>query len=151
MVKDMNDPYLVHVTYYRVFLNSICSLLLSFLGIFVGMVQYEWVFGYGSKRMNEQRMILVSISFVFSFCLMMLCYFRYELLMKHHKTAGRLTKGLNLISSGYWKWMLLEMLMAIIGPFPFFHGLKLKNGINVDGKEVDVDLNSLLLALSLFL
>ena len=46
-------------------------------------------------------------------------FFRYELYIKWHVTRGLLTEFDNLISTGWWRHLLLEQAIIMLAPYPF--------------------------------
>lgn len=54
-----------------------------------------------------------------SFALCITLYFRYTLYLKWYVTRGLLTEFDNLISTGWWQTMVMEMFVVLLAPYPF--------------------------------
>ena len=59
---------------------------------------------------------------VCTICLIISLYIRYDIWLQWSKTIERYTKYDNFINTGLWKNLLIEVIINLISPYPYFDG-----------------------------
>lgn len=68
--------------------------------------------------------MVLSYNIACSIGLAMSIYARYAIKLKWNIAKGLLTMNDNLITSGEYKMLIVEILLNIIAPYPFFNNVK---------------------------
>lgn len=80
--------------------------------------------------------------------LVLTLYYRYILYLRIYITRGLLIEFDNLISTGWWKDMLLEQILALVAPYPYLQGMKYTE-ININWNvTITYEFNQILMCLS---
>lgn len=72
-------------------------------------------------------------------------YSRYDIKLRWNISKGLLTKNDNLMTSGEYKYLIVEILINIIAPYPFFNSVKYKERFEEYHITIEYGVNDLLL------
>lgn len=75
-------------------------------------------------------------------------YIRYDIWLKWAVTVDKFTKYDNFTSTGLWRSLLFEIIMAAIAPMPFFDGMILSEYVAGFDYTIHYEWNDLLLYFS---
>ena len=50
-----------------------------------------------------------------------------------------------LVNTGLWRYLMLEMCLSVIAPYPFFDGLKYRESVDAFETSVEYEINDILL------
>lgn len=117
---DLNAQQDVRISneyYNRIIVVEYISVFLSAFSIAMAIVLNEL-----SQRRDisvENERVVLSYIMIMTVALEITLFFRYELYIKWHVTRGLLTEFDNLISTGWWRHLLLEQAIIMLAPYPF--------------------------------
>lgn len=72
-------------------------------------------------------------------------YIRYVLWLQWAKTVEKYTKYDGFINTGLWKEVLIEILINLISPMPFFNGIKYTEYVEAFDTYISYEVNEILL------
>ena len=81
-------------------------------------------------------------------CTMMLLlsiYIRYVLWLQWAKTVEKYTKYDGFVNTGLWKEILMELLINLVSPMPFFNGIKYTEYVKAFDTTIEYEWNDILL------
>jgi hypothetical protein len=118
------------------------------VGLFISIVIYEIRFRAAKLEMEIEGNAIPICQFYNGVCTTMLIasiYIRYDTWLQWSVTVGKYTKFDNLINTGLWKEMLLEMIINGIAPMPFLDGVKYIEYVAAFEYEIEQEVNDVLL------
>ncbi len=96
------------------------SLYMGFSGLGIGIIEKEVSQSYGVNEQKEYRLVLLCLNVLTTICLLMSITFNYIITLKWQKSKGMLTKLDDIFNTGYWKPLLLEWVVCLPTPMPWF-------------------------------
>lgn len=104
----------------------------------------------GGQSIETKHTVLIFNS-MFTVALVISVYIKYEVWLQWNKSLKFFTQFDNLISTGTWKEMVVELLICIIAPYPFLDGYKYTETITAyNGHVMEYEVNDILLFFSFF-
>jgi len=83
-------------------------------------------------------------------CLVVSIYIRYDIWLKWSITVQKYTVYDNLINTGLWRVMVVEMGINCIAPYPFLDGMMYEEDVEAFGVIIQYEINDLLLFFMFF-
>jgi potassium intermediate/small conductance calcium-activated channel subfamily N protein 2 len=97
------------------------SLLMCIIGIGLSVVQYELEFSDIHYMWSYALLWLIFLS---SLILAVMTFIRYMFSITYAKKRNMLPGKANLITTGRWKLLIIEMIFCVLGPLPFTAGIR---------------------------
>lgn len=118
------------------------------LGLVLSVIIYE----IKRKDMlleHPSDQFIVDIALVYNMlctiCLVISIYWRYDIWLKWSITVQRYTTYDTLINTGVWKYVVGEIIVNIVAPYPFFEGMKYREYVQAFDTEIEYEINNILL------
>ena len=132
--------------YNRIILVEFISVFLAIFGITFAIVLNELSY---FQEINEQSEEIVLSYIAFSSVSLALAIFiRYDLYLKWYVKRGLLTQYDTLISTGWWREMVLEQFFVLIAPYPFLQGVKYTEVSSNWNVTIQYEINQILMCVS---
>jgi potassium intermediate/small conductance calcium-activated channel subfamily N protein 2 len=152
--KDIDGVFDIRVSnslFTRVVIAEFCSLFFANLGLFLSILIYELRWMFVENEQEYEGRAIVFAQFQMMMCtvfLMLSIYIRYDIWLQWAVTVDKYTKYDNFTSTGLWKSLLFEIVMAAIAPMPFFDGMKYTEYVAGFDFTIEYEWNDLLLYFS---
>ncbi|CAI2383346.1 unnamed protein product [Moneuplotes crassus] len=104
----------------RYHFSHMCSLLLSFISTGIFIVEHEIYLSYGREAHKSERFLLLCLAWSVNILLCLNIWLSYTLYVDLLKNEWVMYTLDSLSSSGLLKSMLIEVLINLICPYPFF-------------------------------
>jgi hypothetical protein len=107
--------------------TEFCSCFFANVGLGISIIYFEIQLQMNENGLVYDGMALELAQFYSGTCTFMLIisiYIRYVLWLQWAKTVEKYTKYDGFINTGLWKEVLLEILINLVSPMPFFNGIK---------------------------
>jgi hypothetical protein len=107
--------------YNKIIVSEYATVFFATYGIFLSVLLYEMKDTAGIS--DYQNMVL----FYNVVCTIGLClsiYIRYDLYLEWNKSRGLLTEYDNLRNTGMWKYLIFELILVVIAPYPYLYDVK---------------------------
>jgi hypothetical protein len=125
-----------------------CNCFFANTGLIISIIYFEI-----NLRINEQGLeyhgkaleIAQFYSMLCTILLIISIYIRYVLWLEWAKTVEKYTKYDGFVNTGLWKEIVLEILINLISPMPFFNGVKYIEYVKAFDATVVYEVNDILL------
>jgi hypothetical protein len=107
--------------------TEFCSCFFANVGLGISIIYFEIQLQMNENGLVYDGMALELAQFYSGTCTFMLIisiYIRYVLWLEWAKTVEKYTKYDGFINTGLWKEVLIEILINLVSPMPFFNGIK---------------------------
>lgn len=111
----------------KIKLAEYISVFFSSFGVGLSILLFEM------KKIEDMRLYMNLILAYNCFCtlgLLLSIYFRYELTLKWYISRGLLTEFDTITNTGWWKSMIIEIIINIVAPYPFLYDIKFSEFID---------------------
>lgn len=112
------DVRITNEMFNRIIACEYIQLFLAVFGIAMSIVINEIVTSTDQISTYDENLMLSYIG-LSNVMLAMTAYFRYDLYLTWYKKKGVLAEYDTLISTGWWRHMLLEQVLVLFAPYPF--------------------------------
>mmetsp|Transcript_38602 Transcript_38602/g.36951 ORF Transcript_38602/g.36951 Transcript_38602/m.36951 type:complete len:149 (+) Transcript_38602:305-751(+) len=102
-------------------------------------------------RTSRLLLLLLYINMICTFIVVGTIYFRYVLTIKLYQSKHLLSGLDTLVTTDWYKALIMEVLINLITPYPFFRTISIQTTYNNASIILDENLNESLLAVSLML
>ena len=117
--------------------------------ISAGVIEYELATSYDdSNVIGKIRDVLLWVTMITTIMLIVTIISRYDLLMRWNRSTNQLTKYDNLINTGWYKLIMIELCIAIFSPYPFLKGIRYKEWNEDYGIDIFYEINHVFLAIA---
>ena len=150
----LNDSIIEDVRVGNMLLNQIkisewISNYFAMATIFSGIIEYELATNYPqTSTVDNIRDSLLWTATISSALLISSIVFRYDLLMRWKRSTNQLTRYDNLINTGWWKFIWIEIIIALFTPYPFLKNITYKEWYPDYGIHAEYEVNHLLLSIA---
>lgn len=119
-----------------------CSVFFSTLGLLLNIIVYE-------LRIQGQSGALMDVANTYNLMctifLLFSVFIRYDLWLSWSKSVNRFTSFDTLSNTGLWKYMIMEILICAIAPYPFLNGVYYIEVVEAYSTEITYEINDILL------
>lgn len=118
--EDHENLQKIRVTnelYNRIVVVEYVSVFFSTIAVALSIVMCELTLE--SEIDLDQLFVFQSYVPLITLIFALTLYMRYDLYLQWFKSKGLLTEFDSITSTGWWRGLVLEILMALIGPYPF--------------------------------
>ena len=119
-----------------------CSVFFSTLGLLVNIIVYE-------LRIRGQSGALMDVANTYNLMctifLLFSVFIRYDLWLSWSKSVNRFTSFDTLSNTGLWKYMIFEMVICAVAPYPFLNGVYYVEVVEAFSTEITYEINDILL------
>ena len=125
-----------------------CCVFFANIGLLISIVIYELKLHATKKEVEIDDHAITICQFYNILCTTFLCisiYIRYDIWLQWSVTVEKYTKFDNLLNTGLWKEMLIEILINSIAPMPFLDGIKYRENVKAYEYEIEQEVNDVLL------
>jgi hypothetical protein len=130
-------------------INEYISNFFAMTTIIAGVLEYEITSRYGKSDVIEEiRDSLLWTSMISSFFLIFSIFTRYDLLMRWKRSTNQLTKYDNLINTGWYKSVALEVMICMMCPYPFLKNIEYSEWNTNFQVSINYEVNNIFLALT---
>jgi hypothetical protein len=125
----LNDNIIEDVRVGNILLNQLktnewISNYFAMVTLGAGVIEYELATNFNStSTVDSIRDSLLYVCMSSSIFLLISVILRYHLLMRWKRSTNQLTKYDNLINTGWWKLIGVEVLIAVFTPYPFLKNI----------------------------
>ena len=128
-----------------------CSLFFAKMGLFLSVYIFELrIILENSKELQFDWAISIALFYntISTIFLILSIYIRYDIWLQWSITIEKYTIYDTIYNTGIWKNMLVEIVVNILAPTPFFDGWKYTEKVEAFDTEVQYEVNDILLFLS---
>ena len=119
-----------------------CSVFFSTLGLMLNIIVYE-------LRIQGQSGALMDVANTYNLMctifLLFSVFIRYDLWLSWSKSVNRFTSFDTLSNTGLWKYMIMEILVCAVAPYPFLNGVYYVEVVEAYSTEITYEINDILL------
>lgn len=124
-----------------------CSFFFATLGLLLSILVYELRLQKGSD-LGTIKLAAKVYETTCTVFLSVSIFIRYDLWLKWAKTVDMYTQFDTLVNTGLWKYLIYEMGICFLAPYPFFDGLKYRESVDAFEISVEYEINDILLLFS---
>lgn len=111
-----------------------CTLVLSFISTGIFIIEQELFITNNMRKFNDDRFWLLCLGWVINILVWWNIFVSYKLYINLLQNEWRMYSLDDLLNSGLWKTMLVEMMINCIGPVPFLYKTSYSDSFEGDFK-----------------
>lgn len=143
--KGALEIRLTNDLYNRIIVVEYICVLISAFGMGLSVILIETK---NSKNHEAYEFVYQFYSLFCTIALIVAQYFKYNIYLKWYVSRNLISEHDTLLTTGWWKKMIFEMLLMLLAPYPFMQDIEYTEYVDAYDTYINYQLNDILLCFS---
>lgn len=140
-MSQLEDGRVTKAYFHKLTLFEMACLVISIIVIGLSVIQNELEFSESGK---DDGLVILYIIFIVSIILAFMTIQRYLLSLEFQRRRNIISEKENLFTTGTWKYLLFELILVFVIPYPWLQGKRIYSTSLYDQKEIYYHVNEVL-------